>query len=97
LSAQSYRNFSLALIAAGRGLSDDCRKRFRQRPVGMLRTILAFVLCFVLTGGASAAAIAAGAPAPAKVAFLVCLGLFVAAIVDGVVERPRHSSSEIGG
>lgn len=64
----------------------------------MLRYILAFLLCFLLAGGASAAAIVAGAPAPAKVAFLVCFGLFVAAIVDGVAARPpRHSSTASAG
>lgn len=61
----------------------------------MLRYILAFLLFFLLAGGASAAAIATGAPAPAKVAFLVCLGLFVAAIVDGVAER-RHVTRRPG-
>ncbi len=59
----------------------------------MLRYILAFLFCFLLAGGASAAAIAAGAPAPAKIAFLVCLGLFVAAIVDSIAQRPRRHSS----
>ena len=59
----------------------------------MLRYILAFLFCFLLAGGASAAAIATGAPAPAKIAFLVCLGLFVAAIVDSVALRPRRNSS----
>jgi hypothetical protein len=59
----------------------------------MLRYFFALLLFFLLGSGASAAAIAAGAPAPAKVAFLVCLGLFVAAIVDGVAKRrPLHSS-----
>jgi uncharacterized membrane protein YtjA (UPF0391 family) len=58
----------------------------------MLRYILAFLFCFLLAGGASAAAIAAGAPAPAKIVFLACLGLFVAAIVDSVVRHPRRHS-----
>jgi membrane protein implicated in regulation of membrane protease activity len=53
----------------------------------MRRYVLAVVLFFLLVGGASAAVIAAGAPAPAQIAFLVLLGLFVAAIVDAVAER----------
>jgi hypothetical protein len=59
----------------------------------MLRYFFAFLLFFLLGSGASAAAIAAGAPASAKVAFLVCLGLFVAAIVDGVAKRRPLPSS----
>jgi hypothetical protein len=53
----------------------------------MFRYILGFLLLFTLGGGASAAAIAAGAPTSAQVAFLVCLGLFVGAVADGVAER----------
>jgi uncharacterized membrane protein YtjA (UPF0391 family) len=53
----------------------------------MVRYILAFLLLFLLGGVASAAAIATGAPPSAQVAFLVCLGLFVAALADGVAER----------
>ena len=53
----------------------------------MFRYTLAFSLLFLLGGVASAAAVATGAPASAQVAFLVCLGLFVAAVADGVAER----------
>ena len=54
----------------------------------MLRYILAFSLLFLLGGVACAAAMAASAPAFGQIAFLVCLGLFVAALADGVVKRP---------
>jgi uncharacterized membrane protein YtjA (UPF0391 family) len=53
----------------------------------MLRYIVAFILLFLLGGVASAAAIATGAPPSAQIAFLVCLGLFVAALADGVAQR----------
>ena len=63
----------------------------------MLRYILALLLFFLLAGGAGAAAIATGAPVPATVAFLVCFGLFVAAIIDGVAEQqPRHPNDVHG-
>ena len=35
----------------------------------------------------SAAAIATGAPPSVQIAFLICLGLFVAALADGVAEH----------
>jgi len=53
----------------------------------MVRYIVAFTLLFLLGGVASAAAIATGAPSSAQIAFLVCFGLFVAALADGVAER----------
>jgi hypothetical protein len=56
----------------------------------MFRYILAFSSLFLLGGVACAAAIAASAPAFGLVAFLVCLGLFVAALADGVVDRPSR-------
>src|SRR2546427_12104162 len=58
----------------------------------MVRYIVAFSLLFLLGGVACAAAMAASAPAFGQIAFLVCLGLFVAALADGVVERQssRH-------
>ena len=53
----------------------------------MFRYILAFSLLFLLGGVACAAAMATSAPAFGQIAFLVCLGLFVAALADGVVKR----------
>jgi hypothetical protein len=53
----------------------------------MFRYILAFLLLFLLGGAASAAAIATGAPPSAQAAFMVCLGLFAAALADGVAEH----------
>jgi hypothetical protein len=63
----------------------------------MFRYILALLLFFLLAGCASAAAIATGAPVPATVAFLVCLGLFVAAIIDGVAEQRPHHLNDVHG
>jgi uncharacterized membrane protein YtjA (UPF0391 family) len=58
----------------------------------MLRYAIAFLLLFLLAGAASAAAIATDAPASAQVAFLVCVGLFFAAIADGIARRPSRRS-----
>jgi hypothetical protein len=63
----------------------------------MFRYILAVFLFFLLAGGASAAAFATGAPVPATVAFLVCLGLFVAAIIDSVAELRPHHPNDVHG
>jgi hypothetical protein len=51
----------------------------------MLRYILAFVFLAVLSVGACAAAIASGTPTFGQIAFVVCLGLFVAALAGGVM------------
>jgi uncharacterized membrane protein YtjA (UPF0391 family) len=52
----------------------------------MLRYVLVFLPLFLLGGVACVAAVAAGSPAVAEIIFLVCLGLFVAALADGVLE-----------
>jgi uncharacterized membrane protein YtjA (UPF0391 family) len=52
----------------------------------MFRYVLVFLPLFLLGGVACAAALAAAAPAAAEIVFLVCLGLFVAALADGVSE-----------
>jgi hypothetical protein len=59
----------------------------------MFRYILGFLLLFTLGGVASAAAMATGAPASALAAFLICLGLFVGAVADGVAERRSRARS----
>jgi len=51
----------------------------------MLRYILAFAFLAVLGIGAAAASIAAGTPTVGQIAFVVCLGLFVAALAGGVM------------
>ncbi len=52
----------------------------------MFRYFLVFLPLLLLGGIACAAAVAATAPAAAEIVFLVCLGLFVAALADGVSE-----------
>ena len=52
----------------------------------MLRYVLVFLPLFLLGGVACAAAVAAASPTVAEFVFLVCLGLFVAALADGVSE-----------
>jgi uncharacterized membrane protein YtjA (UPF0391 family) len=52
----------------------------------MFRYVLVFLPLLLLGGVACAAAVAAPAPAAAEIVFLVCLGLFVAALADGVSE-----------
>jgi hypothetical protein len=57
----------------------------------VFRYIFAFSFLFLPWIAACAAAIAAGAPAFGQIAFVVCMGLFVAALAGGVAERRlRH-------
>jgi hypothetical protein len=58
--------------------------------VCVLRYILVFSILLLLGIGASAAASAAEAPAVGHIAFLVCLGLFAAALASGVADRRLH-------
>ena len=51
----------------------------------MLRYILAFAFLAVIGIGAAAAAVASGTPTFGQIAFVVCLGLFVAALAGGVM------------
>jgi hypothetical protein len=51
----------------------------------MLRYILVFAFLAVLGTAACAAAIASGTPTFGQIAFVVCLGLFVATLAGGVV------------
>jgi hypothetical protein len=53
----------------------------------MLRYLLVFSLLLLLGVAAGAAASAADAPPVGQIAFLVCLGLFAAALTGGVVGR----------
>ena len=58
----------------------------------MLRYIFTFSFVLLLGIVACAAAIAADAPAFGQIAFAVALGLFVAALAGGVMDRrPRRS------
>lgn len=50
----------------------------------MLRYVLAFLSLFLVGGAACTAAVGAGAPASVQVAFVICLGLFIGALADGV-------------
>jgi Flp pilus assembly protein protease CpaA len=56
----------------------------------MLRYLLVFSFLLLLGVAASAAASAADAPAVGQIAFLVCLGLFAAALAGGVADRRLH-------
>ena len=56
----------------------------------MLRYLIVFSLLVLLGVAAGAAASAADAPAAGQIAFLVCLGLFAAALASGVAERRLH-------
>jgi hypothetical protein len=58
----------------------------------MYRYALVFMPLLLLGGVACAAAVGAAWPAAAEIVFLVCLGLFVAALADGVAESgsERH-------
>jgi hypothetical protein len=51
----------------------------------MLRYILAFTFLAALGIAACAAAIASGTPTFGQIAFVVCLGLFIAALASGVM------------
>ena len=53
----------------------------------MLRYVLVFSLFLLLLIAAGAAASAAEAPAVGQIAFIVCLGLFAAALAGGVADR----------
>jgi hypothetical protein len=87
----AYNKFGLAPIAgAGAPFQDEHASVGDSR---MVRYVLIFLLLFTLGGGASAAAIATGAPASAQVVFLICLGLFAGAVADGVAERRSRARS----
>lgn len=79
-SHPAYINFSAAPIA-------DARAEVEHHSTfgPMLRYILTFAFLAVLGTAASAAAIAAGTPTFGQIAFVVCLGLFVAALAGGVM------------
>jgi len=53
----------------------------------MLRYVIVLLPLLLLGGVVCAAAVAAALPAASEVIFLVCLGLFVAALADGVSEH----------
>jgi hypothetical protein len=52
----------------------------------MLRYVLVFLPLFLLGGVACVAVVAAVLPTTSEIVFLICLGLFAAALADGVSE-----------
>jgi peptidoglycan/LPS O-acetylase OafA/YrhL len=86
-SRRTYKIFSPRLIAGRGGPVKAIHAEALPTRKRMLRYILAFSFLFLLGGVACAAAIAADAPTLGRVAFLVCLGLFAAALAGGVAER----------
>jgi hypothetical protein len=79
-SRAAYIKFSAPPIAGARA-EDEHHSTFGP----MLRYILAFAFLAMLGTAAFAAAIAAGTPTFGQIAFVVCLGLFVAALAGGVM------------
>jgi uncharacterized membrane protein YtjA (UPF0391 family) len=53
----------------------------------MLRYVIVLLPLLLLGGVVCAAAVAAALPAASEIIFLICLGLFVVALADGISEH----------
>jgi hypothetical protein len=60
----------------------------------MLRYVIVVLPLLLLGGVVCAAAVAAALPAASEIIFLVCLGLFVAALADGISEHGSTRAEE---